>query len=201
MDTGNLHNPEHELLSRLREGDADSFKEIYERYRQRVYLYALKISKSDDVADEIAQEVFIRLWEKRMQINTEMSFEGYIKKITLHHVLNHLKKVARERTLQEQVFVYIDQIRNSTEEGIYEKELVRVYHEAVEQLPPQKKLIYKMSRNEELTHDEIAEKLNISKNTVKNHMVEATKFIRSSVNKHGSIICFLMAATNYFHRN
>lgn len=194
-------NPEYELLSRLRKGEVASFKEVYNLYRQKVYLYALKIAKSEDLAEDISQEVFIRIWEKREQINTEMNFEAYIKKITLNHVLNHLKKVSREKQLQQQVFQYIDQIRNHTEEGIYEKELIRVYYEAVEQLPPQKKIIYKLSRNEELTHDEIAQQLDISKNTVKNHMVEATKFIRSTVNKHGCIVCFLVAYANYFQSN
>lgn len=201
MQIDQPQNPEYELLSRLRKGEMESFREVYNLYRKKVYLYAYKIAKSEDIAEDISQEVFIRIWEKREQINLEMNFEAYIKKITLNHVLNHLKKVSRERQLQEQVFLYIDQIRNGTEEGIYEKELIRVYHEAIEELPPQKKIIYKLSRNEELTHDEIAAKLNISKNTVKNHMVEATKFIRSSVNRHGSIICFLIASANYFNSN
>ncbi|WP_379093885.1 sigma factor-like helix-turn-helix DNA-binding protein [Pedobacter sp. UC225_65] len=68
-------------------------------------------------------------------------------------------------------------------------------------MAPTKEDIYQLSRNEELSHDEIAKKLNISKNTVKNHMVEATKFIRNYVSKNGSIICFLMAASNYFRSN
>lgn len=64
-----------------------------------------------------------------------------------------------------------------------------------------KKLIYHLSRVEELSHDEIALKLNISKNTVKNHMVEASRFIREYVSKNGSIICFIIASSNYFHSN
>lgn len=201
MDTDRQHNSEYQLLSKLRAGDQESFREIYNLYRKKIYYYAMRIAKSEDVSEEITQEVFIRIWQKKEQINLEMNFEAYIKRITLNHVLNHLKKVSREKSLQEQMFAYIDHIRNHTEEGLYEKELVRVYHEAIDQLPEQKKLIYKMSRNEELTHDEIAKKLNISKNTVKNHMVEASKLIRVAVNKHGSIVCFFIACSNYFNSN
>lgn len=186
------------LLTKLRNGDELAFAQIYNQYRSKMYTYAYNLCKSSETAEEIVQEVFIRLWQKKAQINTELNFSAYLKKITLNHVLNHLKKVAREKSLQDEIFQYIETIRNTTEDNLLEKELLKTYDEAIENLPPQKKIIYQMSRNEEMSHDQIAEKLNISKNTVKNHMVEATKFIRSYVSKHGSIVCFLIASSNYF---
>lgn len=194
-------NEDHVLLIRLRNGDQLAFAQVYNLYRSKMYAYAYNLCKSAETAEEIVQEVFIRLWQKKEQINTDLNFAAYIKKITLNHVLNYLKKVARDRALQEEVLNYMDTIRNTTEDNLLEKELLKTYDEAIELLPPQKKLIYQMSRNEEMTHDQIAEKLNISKNTVKNHMVEATKFIRSYVSKHGSIICFIVASSNYFRPN
>lgn len=190
-----------ELLIKLRKGDQLAFAEIYNLYRGKMYTYACNLCKSTETAEEIVQEVFIRIWQKKEQINTEMNFAAYLKKVTLNHVLNHLKKVARDRRLQEELFIYIDTIRNTTEDNLLEKELLKTHDQAIALLPPQKKLIYQMSRNEEMTHEQIAEKLNISKNTVKNHMVEATKFIRSYVSKHGSIICFIVASSNYFRPN
>ncbi|WEK18774.1 MAG: RNA polymerase sigma-70 factor [Candidatus Pedobacter colombiensis] len=187
------------LLIKLRNGDELAFAQIYNQYRSKMYIYAYNLCKSDETAEEIVQEVFIRLWQKKEQINTDLNFSAYLKKITLNHVLNHLKKVAREKSLQDEVFHYIETIRNTTEDNLLEKELLKTYDEAIANLPPQKKIIYQMSRNEEMSHDQIAEKLNISKNTVKNHMVEATKFIRSYVSKHGSMVCFIIASSNYFH--
>lgn len=189
------------LLIKLKNGEASAFEEIYNQYRSKIYSYALKLCKSTVIAEEITQEVFIKIWQKRDQLNPELHFGAYLKKIVLNDVLNHLKKVAREKTLQDELFSYLSTIKNSSEDRLLEKELLKTYEEAIAQLPPQKKIIYQLSRNEELTHDEIAQKLNISKNTVKNHMVEATKFIRQYVSKHGSIICFLMAASNYFRSN
>jgi len=190
-----------ELLTKLRNGDQLAFAQIYNQYRSKMYAYANTLCKSPETAEEIVQEVFIRLWQKKEQINTDLNFSAYIKKVTLNHVLNHLKKVAREKSLQVEVFQYIDSIRNTTEDNLLEKELLKTYDEAIALLPPQKKIIYQMSRNEEMTHDQIAKQLNISKNTVKNHMVEATKFIRGYVGKHGSIVCFIIASSNYFHSN
>lgn len=189
------------LLNNLRNGDQTAFAEIYNQYRSKIFVYACSLCKSPDIAEEIVQEVFIKIWQKRDQINTELNFGAYIKKITLNHVLNHLKKIAREKSLQQQLFLFIETIRNSTEDNLLEKELLKTYDEAIAQLPPQKKLIYNLSRNEDLTHDEIAKRLNISKNTVKNHMVEATRFIRNYVNQNGSVICFIIAASNYFRSN
>jgi RNA polymerase sigma-70 factor (family 1) len=190
-----------ELLTKVRNGDQLAFAQVYNQYRSKIYAYAANLCKSPETAEEIVQEVFVRLWQKKEQINTDLNFNAYIKKITLNHVLNHLKKVAREKSLQEEILRYIEAIRNTTEDNLLEKELLKTYNEAIALLPPQKKIIYQMSRNEEMTHDQIAEKLNISKNTVKNHMVEATKFIRSYVGKHGSIVCFIIASSNYFHSN
>lgn len=194
-------NEDYELLIKLRNGDQLAFAQVYNLYRHKMYTYACNLCKSTEIAEEIVQEVFIRIWQKKEQINTELNFAAYVKKITLNHVLNHLKKAARDRVLQEEIFNYIDTIRNTTEDNLLEKELLKTYDEAIELLPPQKKLIYQLSRNEEMTHEQIAEKLNISKNTVKNHMVEASKFVRSYVSKHGSIICFIVASSNYFRPN
>ncbi|ACU05882.1 MULTISPECIES: RNA polymerase sigma factor [Pedobacter] len=194
-------NDDHALLIKLRNGDQLAFAEIYNLYRSKMYTYACNLCKSTETAEEIVQEVFVRIWQKKDQINTELNFAAYIKKITLNHVLNHLKKISRDKQLQEEVFHYIATIRNTTEDHLLEKELLKTYDEAIALLPPQKKLIYQMSRNEEMTHEQIAEKLNISKNTVKNHMVEATKFIRSYVSKHRGIICFIIASSNYFRPN
>lgn len=197
-----VHQPEKKddknAVIKLKEGNEDAFIQIYNEYRNKVYSYAFQLSKSDITAEEIVQEVFIRIWQKRDQINVELPFNAYIKKITLNHVLNHLKKVSREKALQEQIYHTIEKSANRTEDLLLEKELRQVYLDAIIRLPPQKKLIYQMSRTEELSHEEIAQKLNISKNTVKNHMVEASKFIRDYVHKNGGIICFIIASSDYF---
>ncbi|WP_348620055.1 RNA polymerase sigma factor [Pedobacter lusitanus] len=202
MNTPQSEKPDNvDLLIKFREGDEPAFIQIYNQYRGKVYSYAYQLCKSADTAEEIVQEVFIKIWQKREQINVALSFNAYLKKITLNHVLNYLKKVAREKALQEQIYHTIEQSSNRTEDHVLEKELRKIYDEAISRLPQQKKLIYHLSRVEELSHDEIALKLNISKNTVKNHMVEASRFIREYVSKNGSIICFIIASSNYFHSN
>lgn len=186
-----------ELLIRLKNGDQTAFAEIYGQYRGRIFKYALKLCKSEETAEEIVQEVFVRIWQKKEQINVEWYFGAYIRKITLNHVINHLKKVAKDRELRNKLFSYIENIRNSTEDGLYEKELQEIYRRAIEKLPPQRKLAYELSRNEYMSHEEIGEQLGISKHTVKNHIVEASKFIRTYVGKHTSVVCFIIAVAEF----
>lgn len=194
-----LNNNNH--LVKLRDGDEQAFIQIYNQYRSKIYAYALSLVKSADTAEEIVQQVFIKIWQKKEQINPDLSFNAYLKKITLNHVLNYLKKASREKTLQEQIFNYTEAGTAGADDYLLEKELRKIYIAAIEQLPAQKKLIYHMSRTQELSHEEIALKLNISKNTVKNHMVEATKGIRAYVSKNGGLVCLILASSNYFHSN
>lgn len=188
-------------LVRLRDGDEKAFIQVYNQYRSKIYTYAYTLVKSTDTAEEIVQQVFIKIWQKKDQINPDLSFSAYLKKITLNHVLNYLKKISREKTLQEQIYNVMETGSGRADDNLLEKELRKIYADAIEQLPPQKKLIYQLSRTEELSHEEIALKLNISKNTVKNHMVEATKGIRAYVSKNGGIVCLILASSNYFHSN
>jgi RNA polymerase sigma-70 factor (ECF subfamily) len=186
------------ILQKVVLGDSGAFREIYSHYRGKLYQYAYALTKSEETADEITQEVFVKIWQKREQINTELNFEAYLKKITLNHVLNFLKKAARDKELQARIYHNVEQIRNSTEEQLLEKELMKTYTAAIEKLSPQKKLIYQLHYNEELTHEEISQKLNISKSTVNNHMVEAVKFIRNYVRSHAEVTCLLIAIIHSF---
>ncbi|WP_212004874.1 RNA polymerase sigma factor [Chitinophaga sp. HK235] len=181
------------LISRVIEGDKDAFREIYDHYRAHIFAYAYHLTKSKETAHEIVQQVFIRLWLKREQINPALHFGGYIKKATLNHVLNFIRKTAREQQLQEKVYQRMEAMRNTTEEELVMKELQQVYRAAIDKLPPQKKLIYCLSRHDELTHEEIAQKLNISKYTVNNHLVEALRLVRQYVHAHADMAGFLVA--------
>ncbi|WP_448633902.1 RNA polymerase sigma factor [Pedobacter panaciterrae] len=129
-----------ELLKKLREGDQLAFAQIYNLYRSKIYLYACNLCKSAETAEEVVQEVFIRIWQKKDQINPELNFDAYIRKITLNHVLNHLKKIARDKVLQEEVLNYMDAIRHSTDDSLLEKELLKTYDEAIALLPSTKEI-------------------------------------------------------------
>ena len=177
------------------EGDAAAFRVIYERYQGKVFAYALQFTKSKHIALEAVQQVFIRIWEKKTLINPQEPFEGYLMRTTQNHLLNLLRDTARYQEKIEQLFEQIQRIRYEPEEYVLEKELADTYQKAIEALPPQKKLIYRLRQEEGLSHAEIGERLQISPLTAKKHMAEAVKMIRDYVQDHHELGFLVLTGT------
>jgi RNA polymerase sigma-70 factor (ECF subfamily) len=184
---------ESELLQQLIQGDAEAFRQLYEQYQGRIFLFAYRFTKSKDAAEEVVQEVFIKLWEKREQINIEKNFASYIIRVTRNLILDGLKKAANDKKIQQQILHNMKALRDSTAEEMLNKELERLHKQAIDSLSPQKKTIYLLSREEELTYEQIAEKLGISKNTVRNHMADALQTIREYISSHPDLACLMVA--------
>lgn len=194
MNTNTL---EYELLQQLIEGDTKAFKDIYELYQDRIFAFAYKLTKSRENANDIVQEIFIKLWEKREQIKVELNFGAYLKKMTQNHVYDFLRKVSKDRALQQSIKEKLQALQNKTEEDLLAKELQKAYLEAIENLPPQRKLVYQLSREENLSYDEIAERLQISRHTVHNQMVSAIRSIREYVTAHPGLLSLIIAICIY----
>lgn len=184
---------EYELLQQLIEGDAQAFTEIYELYQDKIFAFAYKLTKSKEDANDVVQEIFIKLWQRKEQIKVELNFNAYLKKMAQNQVYDQLQKLARDKNLQEKVKANIRALQNNAEQDLLNKELQKVYLEAIENLPPQRKKIYLLSRNEDLSYDEIAELLDLSRSTVHNQMVSAIRSIREYVTKHSGLICLIIA--------
>lgn len=186
-------NPEYELVRMLIEGDATAFAELYESYKDKVFAFAFTLTKSGATAEEVVQEVFIKLWQKRGQIDTGPSFNAYLKKITYHQVIDFFRKTKREHALQEKLQENMEALQQMHPDELIGKQLQKVYQQAIEQLPAQKKKIYLLSREQELSYEEIAQQTGLSKNTVRNHMTEAIRQIRAYVTDHGDIALLMIA--------
>lgn len=183
-----------ELLQQLIAGDADSFRKIYEFYQGRIFLFAFRLTKSKAEAEEVVQEVFVRLWEKREKIKIEKSFNSYMLTITKNLVIDSLKKASRDRTIQQKIYRNIQALENHSVNELIAKEISRLQQQAIESLSPQRKLVFMLSREEELSYEEIAQRLGVSRNTVRNHMSEALSSIREYLSSHPDIGCIIVAS-------
>ena len=183
-----------ELLRQLIAGNAESFRKIYECYQGKIFLFTLRLTKSKSEAEEVIQEVFVRLWEKREKIKVEKNFNAYILTITKNLILNKLKKAAYDKTVQQNIYQNMQALQNTTVDLLIEKELTRLHQQAVDRLSPQKKIVFRLSREEELSYEEIAERLGISKNTVRNQITDSLKSIREYIAGHPDIAFILLAA-------
>lgn len=163
----------------------DDFNQMFNNYKGRIYAYTLAISKSEYVAEEITQEIFIKLWVAREQLDEIRNLDGYIFKIAKNLSLNYLRKIAYNEKMSSELIRIAAKDGSATDTKLNLFVYNKIINEAVNSLSPQRRLVYKLSREEELTYDEIALQLKLSKNTVKNHHLTAIGIVRSFLIKNG----------------
>jgi RNA polymerase sigma-70 factor (ECF subfamily) len=183
--------PGEDNVKLLKKGDMLAFDAIYKAYCQRLYGFVLKFIKQKEDAQEIVQEVFLKIWESRAKIDVYASFEGYLFATAYNVTISLLRK----RLNQDKYIAQLKGIQsiNEAEQSIDEveyNELAGKVQSLIGQLSPRQQEIFYLSREKGLTHEEIAERLNISVNTVKNHMVSSLKFLRSHLD-HSLLIQLL----------
>lgn len=179
-----------ELFTRIANGDEKSFSTLFDLYKKKVYSTALKMLKSESESEEIVQEVFISLWKVRNKLGDVTNPEGYIFTITYNTVYSHLRKISQQQELLEGVILRVVSKQNTTLETIAANETSKLIYEALQKLPPQQRKIYDLARHDEMSYDDIASELGLSKNTVRNHLAEAMKSIRYILKKHITSIFF-----------
>ena len=164
----------HDIIEELTEGNQEAFRIIFKAAYPQVRAFSKGFTKNDADADDIAQQVFIKLWTKRANVR---NFETYLYTITKNTVLNHMAS-------QKAFMVEISDIRNlptgqtSPIEQIEASDLQLLIDMTVENMPPQRQAVYKLSRVEGLSNNQIAEKLGLQKKTVENHLNLALGEIR-----------------------
>lgn len=163
---------------RLKAGDQTAFKEIYDRYKKDLYGYCRSLVKSDAYAEEIVQDVFVKFWVHFENIDPELSIRSYLFTMVRNASFNFLKKAAKTKELHAEIFRNEYSEDNSTTRSLVEADYESIKEKAIDLLPPRRKAIFLMSRNEEMTYEDIGKELNISVSTVKTQMSLALATIR-----------------------
>lgn len=188
---------ERAILVRIVQGDQQAFQMLFNHYQNKVFGYALKLLGSEVAAEEVVQNVFIKIWLNRGSLNNIENFGGYIRTVTRNHTLNELKRIARETlalAIKNQDWADAD---FNTENQIIYKDTHRVLQRALETLPPQQKLVYSMCKVEGMKYDEVAQKLCISPLTVKAHLKQAAKSVKSYLLVNMELIYLLILFSYY----
>ncbi|MDJ1480677.1 MULTISPECIES: RNA polymerase sigma-70 factor [Xanthocytophaga] len=169
---------EKNLIQRLKLSDRQVFHVIFDLYAKKIYYFSFDYLKSKEDAEEIVQEAFIRLWEKRETLKEEYSLSGFLFTITYRLIMDYFRKRKTISEAQKQLFHVLTDESYQTEEELLYQELEALYQQAIDQLPPRRKEIFILSRKEGLTYQEIAAQLQISPKTVEHQLSESLHFMR-----------------------
>lgn len=171
------------LIRRFKRGDMKAFRKIYDTYCEPLFRFANSYLKDSFEAEEIVQDVFLKVWEKRDEVDEQKSFKSYLYRITVNKVFNELKhRVVKQK--YEQHALNFDQVTSETpESSIQFQELNKQLDILLTKLPEQQRTIFIMSRWKGLTNAEIAENLSLSIRTVENQIYRAAKFIKLHLNE------------------
>jgi len=167
------------LLESLKKGDDRAFNELYNSYREPALRFCNSILKDIEESENIIQEVFIKIWNRRETINPELNFTSYLFTIIKNRVFDHLKEVKKNEFLKEKFWEKVLEYK-AVDNEIKEERFAKI-KEAVENLSEKRKEIIKLNYEEGKSYEEIAQQLNISKNTVKNQLVKAKQVIRTQL--------------------
>jgi RNA polymerase sigma-70 factor (family 1) len=166
-------------LSRIVNGDEIAFREIFDLFSPKVYGFAMKLTHSAALSEEIVQDVFVKIWVGRESLENVNYFPSYLYTITRNHTFNILKKLAVEERIKKILIRDLAEEQDESQENTLYQEHHHLLVNAVSQLPPQQRLVYSLCHQQGLKYEEVAEQLNISRLTVKTHMQKALRTIRS----------------------
>lgn len=183
---------EADVIKDLKRGSGEAFEIIYNRYVGKLYNFMLGITRGDEyMSEEMVQTAFIRLWETRERIDTGKSLISYLATIAKNTLYNKYKRQTVELIYREMVLREETEIDHTTEQQVEGEWLKRSLDDLIDQMPPGRKNIYKLSRQQEMSTKEIAEKLGISVSTVETQLSLATKYMKNELLKHRDKLIFI----------
>lgn len=183
----------------LKKDDFIAFDVLFHKYSENLYAFALSITRETFAAEEITQLVFLKVWEKRSQINEHLSFKSFLFSVAYNETISWLRKEKSQRRRVNEFVQTTGLFSNETENTVEFRNIEGLANQWIAQMPQKRKEIFGLSRVQGFSNKEIAEKLGISVKTVENQMTSALKFLREKLGKNdilGLLFYFIMLHIN-----
>ncbi|MCJ8209754.1 RNA polymerase sigma-70 factor [Mucilaginibacter sp. RS28] len=175
-----VHN-EKRLFEEIASGSERALRLLYDRYFNTLYNYVLKTLKDEGIAKEVVQDVFLKIWENRDSLANVDAPQAYIYAITRNKALDYFRRLVKDAQLADIVEESNLKSPHAADDRMNVSDLKGLILEALNKLSDQKQKVFKMSRYEDFSHDEIADQLNLSKSTIKNHLSETLRYLKEQL--------------------
>lgn len=192
------HSDDSDLLALMRMGDHHAFEVVYNRYATILAYKLTKLIKIRDVAQELHQEAFARLWDAREQIQPDTNLKAYLYTITRNLAIDFYRKAARRRELENQLAQHVSLSYDHIEPLLSLSETAGILEELIGMLPAQRQRIFRLVKQEGKTYEEASVLLGISINTVKDHMRKSTLFLKNQLTQNYPHITYGLLAAVIF---
>lgn len=188
-DFANLYDDAYCLI-KIKEGDEFYFNLIFEKYRNQLFTYLYKVSKSKEIAEEIVLDVFLKLWHGREAITEIQKLESFLYTVAHNKAIDFFRAAKRSPVLQQAVWDAMSDIAtgDSADARLQHSNLEVLIREAIDQLSPQRRKVFELRQEQGLSYAEIAAALNLSPNTVRNHLAASVEFIREYLRKNNAVL-------------
>ncbi|MBR07326.1 MAG: RNA polymerase subunit sigma-70 [Rickettsiales bacterium] len=184
------------IISELRKGSEDAFKAVYDRYHKNIYGFCINNGQSPVDAEEVLQEVFIKLWIKRDAIDKSKKFESFLYTIARNIIVDKYRRLVREKAANDYQIHFLNP-ENGTENTVLYNDLQSEIQKTFNSMPELRKLVFQMSRFKGYSNKEIADELGITTKAVENHISRALQTFRKELGNYSAIISYLMLASIY----
>jgi RNA polymerase sigma-70 factor (family 1) len=172
-------------------GDEAAFRELFDQYKHRLFVFVEQLIHSRADAEEIVQDTFLKVWQSASRL-AEIEQPGhYIYTIARNKTLNYMRSLSRDQRLLEIVWARQSELDDTLEEQLRTKEVQEIIDNALRQLPAQKQEVFRLSRERGLTHAQIATMLGLSESRIKNILVETLKHIKACLKQHSDLLAIL----------
>lgn len=174
---------EKQIVLKVIEGNHEAFTQLYDMYAERIYYFALRFMISKEDAENITQEVFVKVWETRDRLDVNLSLSSYLFTIAKNTIFNLHRKRVNELAYLEHLGSYLESNQVRLENEIIFRDIQDHLEKLINELPPQRKKVFELSRKQGLSHKEISEQLNISEKTIETHIRLALKTLRDGLDR------------------
>lgn len=190
---------EADLLAKIAKGDQRAFTQLFNHYHKDVLSFSIRLTKSNELALEIVQDIFLKVWTMREQLPAIKSFGGYLSRMVRNHGLNALRQLDRQGANEIHMTTYTPEMadllkQDTTNQQLDYQDAMALLHSSLEALPTQQRKVYQLCQMESMKYEEAAEALHISVETVRGHMKKALAAVREHFRNHATCYPLLLLA-------